>query len=188
MAGSLGVVNRVIILASGTVNRFRCSPFLPGSDIVMRPCATAHVYSVPVVATGDATRYWAIQPDGVTVTFTAPTALNAFPTTVDGSLTDANRLQTVVLVNGSPIVRRGQDISSPSAGQFSTQTTTTITFGSTYAAGVSGHVPSIEVLSFLAGDIVDSGSLTVAAGPVETACPGYATASAAVSVEPLPHH
>lgn len=204
MAGSLGTVARVKILASGTVTRFNVSPFLPGSDLIVRPCGSFHMYSVPVVATGDNTRYWAIQPDGSTVTFTVPTALqatlNAFPSTADASITDANRLQTVVLVNGSPIVRRGQDISSPSAGQFSTQTSTSITFGSTYAAGVAGHIPTIEVLSFAAADIVDSGALTVATGPIEVSqsvnttlvagpgCPGYATASGAISVEPLSHH
>lgn len=180
---SLGTADRVKNLASGTVTRCKVSPFLVGMAARLMPAAggAATVYRATHPGTNDTARYWRTKGDGSTVTFTAPAALTAFPSTVDASITDANRMQCVVLINGSPIVRKGSD-ASPSAGQFICASATTITFGSTYA---SGTVIEVFVLS-ASGDISNTGSIAAGAVLAETLQSFY-TSSAPCALEAYAH-
>jgi hypothetical protein len=180
---SLGTPVRILNFTTAQVKYCKVSPFLVGMPCKLTPAAGAAstVYRAYHPGTNDTARYARFKGDGSTVTFTAPSALTAAPTTVDASITDANRMQVIALINGSPIVRVGTD-ATPSAGQFKAASATTFTFGSTYAAGT---VIEVFILS-ASGDIAATAALA-AGSQTEEACRSFYTATAPVTLEAIGH-
>jgi hypothetical protein len=180
---SLGTPIRILNFTTAQVKYCKVSPFLVGMPCILQPAAGAAstVYRAYHPGTTDTARYARFVGDGSTVTFTMPSALTAMPVTVDASITDALRMQIIVLINGSPIVRKGTD-ATPGAGEFKSASSTTITFGSTYASGTK-----IEVFVLSAsGDIAATAALA-AGSQTEEPCRSFYTASAPVTLSAVGH-
>lgn len=149
------------------INRY--DPFLPDNPIIAQAPAAAELYLVnkppkegDLLAGGELTQARAVRiiADGVLTAWTEANfpVLALAKLIADVSLTPANRLGEVVVVNeGTVLTRRGDDIGAPGAGEFSlfdTGSGIELRTGTTYGEGTT-----IDVYIPLDADIVNE-SLT----------------------------
>jgi hypothetical protein len=141
--------SQIIAVAATTITLLNKSPFLPQNPTHGNAVAGATVYGVNLPGKNARSgNYQKWRGDGVTVAFAPAAIVNLANAHVDGgSLGAADVLRVVVKVNGA-VLQRVASGASPSAGQYKTSGSGTLTFGSTYTAA-----DVIEVFLSAAADI-----------------------------------
>lgn len=157
-----------------TVAQAKFSPFRIGAScfISVPAAAAATLYFADHPGTGDATRYQEFKAGAATTVLTLSDDMNVPDIALEiGDIDETNRLQVIVLVNGSPLLWVGSD-DTPSAGEFMITDTSEITLGEAPDPGAK-----IEVFSFVAGDIDDTGVLAAGSLTAHT-CHSFYTSDA----------
>lgn len=155
-----------VIPAAAPVVATAGAELMPEGQCLALSAGAAVLYGVNFPSKSvNSAKYLALFGDGATVAFTSTDYEELDAVDVQTTITAANCLRVVVLVNGVPIIRVGSGATA-GAGEFKVAgtTTKTLTLGSTYNAGTK-----IEVLVLDADDIDTHDALTAGIATSEVA-------------------
>lgn len=154
------------------------APFTNGNPCKLWSLAAQTVYGAQHPGTNSAAKYASIKP-GVGATITVPTALDDMAVTAIAALTDANRMQVIVVKNRETVLTRVGSDAVPAGIQFRATDANTILLGTSATAN-----DTFEIFVLALADIITlTGGATTAGRIYDAPCYSFMTATGLANLQ-----